>query len=304
MQLYLYVIWMVLLLQQTVSLDVTTPASILDIAPQLVENKTNLVNAVTSDNTMTTYSAVTQPEAIDWRTKRNIEVQKYRVWKIARQLRKFIPPVLLGIGVLSSFLSIVVLSRPTFLYKTITVYLMALAIVDLIVLLAKSIPSWVYSQPQAPKFQPIPCKIIMFIVVTSMELSSWLVTAVAVERCLLVMSPVRARVFSTRKRAQIVVTVMFFVIVSINIHHLWLWGATKYPNKTLFLDYPCYPNDVNFARYISPYFGMGLQLFLPMLLILCCNSYTIIKLCHKTRSRTSFRIQHHPPTQVVFTWPE
>jgi hypothetical protein len=155
-------------------------------------------------------------------------------------------------------LTIIILLRPNLRKYTTMRYLTVVAIADIC-----SLYSWNLNlfykhlinpyQNDIEDASVIPCRIVSFIAFVSLELSSWYLTLVSVDRCLNIHFLFWNRQFGRASYSIYIILGTTIIIICLNIHLLFLNGykqpnCTPYGKNTCFV---CYarPND---SLYIFP----------------------------------------------------
>ncbi|KAK6981880.1 FMRFamide receptor, partial [Biomphalaria glabrata] len=135
----------------------------------------------------------------------------------------YVSPVLLILGTLGNLFSFIILRRKQMLKVSSYLYLATLAIVDTVVLYCGLLRHWIreLAQVDIQDTSDGACKFIVTISYVSSDLSAWLITAVTVERYIVVCFPFRASSMCNVSRAKKVIALLIFIILSINVHFLW-----------------------------------------------------------------------------------
>ena len=135
----------------------------------------------------------------------------------------YVSPVLFLFGLTGNCVSFVVLRSHTFNDSSIAFTLSALAIVDSSVLLTSLLRQWVmylFGTDLRILLWTFGCKVHMFLLTISGQLSSWTLVLVTVERALCVCKPFIAKVMCTRSRIIIGWATIATLLLSINAHFL------------------------------------------------------------------------------------
>ena len=139
---------------------------------------------------------------------------------ISRKIEDIYPPVLLALGIPGNILSLIVLVR----IKTsqASPYLMFLAGVDLFVICVALLPNWIadLKEDNFSDNSDAVCKLHIFAVYASLQISSWTLVLITVERVCSVIYPHRVRALCTKVRAMICLFVMVVFILGLNCHFL------------------------------------------------------------------------------------
>ncbi|CAF0867373.1 unnamed protein product [Adineta ricciae] len=133
------------------------------------------------------------------------------------------------------------------------------------------------------------CRARNFISYTSMDLASWMVVAISLDRYIKVKFPVKSRDYCTQKLAIIVSCVLTFVLVLKNLHFTTKFignfaaDASEHcgPN-------PKYPTYMSFFQNVWPWIDLAIFALLPFILITSCNIFIIYNL-YKRRVQLGHR---------------
>lgn len=135
------------------------------------------------------------------------------VWKICA-------PILLVFGTFGNCMSIIVLQRPTIRKYVGSIYLIALAATDLVVLYTGLLREWLL---HAFDFDirlnnNVTCKILTWILYSSLYISAWILIAVTFERLFLVWFPGKMKTIHTKRVAIGNILVIGMILLLFNLH--------------------------------------------------------------------------------------
>ena len=141
-------------------------------------------------------------------------------YRAAIVIWKWASPVLIVVGTLGNTASIIVLTRRSFRNSTCMFYLTVLSCADLLVLYTGLLRFWIRSafSVDIRTLSIWSCKVHVFLVYFAMDLSSWVLMTVTLDRCILVCFPFRSRLFTTMKRAPYILTTLVLLLVLVNSH--------------------------------------------------------------------------------------
>ena len=165
------------------------------------------------------------------------------------------------IGVVSNLLGLVVLLQPVFRKKSTFVYLSALAITDTAVLVWLPIHMTIWNVK--------PPLMATALLVYLQQCSSSLLVAVTIDRCVVVFYPLNSRTLCTRRRALIVMLILYMLVPLPQ-----LLGLSCTHNKQTIPD-SCYK--------IQAHIYVGMYAFLPFLILLVANISIIVRLRRRKR---------------------
>ncbi|CAH1786280.1 unnamed protein product [Owenia fusiformis] len=143
-----------------------------------------------------------------------------RIWNICT-------PIVLVFGTIGNVLSIVVFGSKKMRSKTMSLYLISLAVVDILALWFGLFTKWV---PHIETTPPITvralngfsCKLITFMVYTNGHVTSWILVFVTYERFISVFFPLKAKALFKIKSTLIIIAMLFTVFISLNLHIFWM----------------------------------------------------------------------------------
>ena len=137
---------------------------------------------------------------------------------------------LFAVGVLGNLAAILVLTRRRLRHTVTSEYLTVLAISDLMALItgqgARHIMRTMADYDPATRHN-LYCKLWYYFLYIFSSYSSWVLAGVSVERCLAVVSPVRARVVFTRKSSTVYLSIMFVCCLLYNSHMFFSYQVSQ-----------------------------------------------------------------------------
>ncbi|CAH1788087.1 unnamed protein product [Owenia fusiformis] len=136
-------------------------------------------------------------------------------------LRDFLPPILLTLGTIGNALSLAVLCRKKFRKNTTSVYLITLAVVDILAIWLAVLPHWQQKKYVDLRKTVFGCTWMMFLRLSMTQLSAWILVLVTFERLVAVFSPLKVKIIFNVKRAVIILAIVIAVVLGLNIHILW-----------------------------------------------------------------------------------
>ena len=113
-------------------------------------------------------------------------------------------PIVVGFGLVGNAMTTAVLTRKRFRSRNISVYLLALAVVDSIFLLSNTMVALTIKfliGPDVQSLSNVGCKLAKYALMTSRAMSAWLVVVLTAQRLLAMSIPHLASVLSTRRQA-------------------------------------------------------------------------------------------------------
>ena len=130
-------------------------------------------------------------------------------------------------GILTNFISILVLTRPTVSKTSVSWYLLMLAVTDTLVLVLDFVNNYF---KEVLKIKTIGmnttvCVLYRYAFNVLFTTSSWLVVIVTLERMLAVCLPMKVMVIASRTKARFISLGIFLFIAIYNCFNLWVWEA-------------------------------------------------------------------------------
>ena len=208
-------------------------------------------------------------------------------------LWKTYPIVLLCFGSIGNVMTIAVLLRQNLRSCASTMYLLALAVTDLMVLYFGLLRQYLIKTNKRDIRNDMGCGFHMWLVYTSIGYSSWILVALTMERVISIKFPVFVRNrTSSRKSAMIVLLILFAVIASLNSHLIFNWTVVKYSgiavstNSSAYVEL-CTPSTDTSDYYedIWPWLDLCVVSVIPFLLLAVGNCFTGHNLIIRARSK-------------------
>ena len=178
--------------------------------------------------------------------------------------------LLLGFRTVGNVLSILVLKRPLLWHMPPTMYLMALAVVDLLVLWISMVDWWLFTTFDflLVDLNVEVCCVMYFLQFLLRYLSAAIVTAISVQRFISIVFPLRAKVWNSRRNILISLAVMGIVLISLSIP----------------VSFSCKDRTTVLVDTIV-WTDFTVRFFLPFLIILTSSAVIIMKLKASSRFR-------------------
>lgn len=184
-------------------------------------------------------------------------------YQTAVRIWKYLSPVLIVVGTLGNTASIIILTRRSFRNSTCMFYLTVLSCADLLVLYTGLLRFWIRSafSVDIRTLSIWSCKIHVFFVYFAMDLSSWVLMTVTLDRCILVCFPFKSRLFSTMKRAPHIVTIVVLLLTFVN-SHFFATVTIKNTHCTY---------EVDLAMRVWPWVDLVVCTLIPFTMMLLCS---------------------------------
>ena len=221
--------------------------------------------------------------------------------EISSWIWKIMPMFLLVVGSVGNVITITVLLRVKLRRVSSTVYLIALAINDLVVLYFGLLRQWIWKTHRVDFRPHLGCGFHIWLVYTSVAYSSWILVALTTERVVSVKFPVYARNGLSRKSAVIVLSVLLVIISGTNLHMIFSWKDSEYilisstTNTTIPFLMCEFTSDSSYhvMKHIWPWVDLCLVSVVPLILLVLGNCIIGKSLHVRTRSRKISRSKLH-----------
>jgi len=213
----------------------------------------------------------------------NIPLNSTSTIDVHNQLRTIISyvymiayPIILIVGFIGNLLSSILFSTTDLCQTSCAIYFLLLSISDSIALLG-GLHHCLVIGFHIIIASPIYCRVRHFLLYVFMDLASWMVVAISVDRFYKVKYPLRARIYCTRKLTLIISFTITGILILKNIHLSTPFiGNSSSKNSDDKCDAnPDYPKYVFFFSNIWPWIDVTIFALLPFLIILLCSSYII-----------------------------
>lgn len=189
------------------------------------------------------------------------------------------------LGCIGNFLSILVFSRKALRSRSCSIYFLALSLSDISVLIGYTLENLLYHgyniQLLSNSFM---CKTIIFLIYASTDISNYLLTLAALDRCILISSsPIRYR-FCRQSTAKLMIVLVVVLFSLMNSH--FLFGFQIDDDGSCL---PASPNYIYFyVNHYDSYIDIIKTVLVPFIMIFMCNSFIIFKY-----TRRNSLISHH-----------
>ncbi|KAH3896831.1 galanin receptor 2a-like [Dreissena polymorpha] len=197
-------------------------------------------------------------------------------------LWRVIPPIFISIGTIGNAMTIFVLLRQKKMTST-AVFLFALALSDTFSLFCDPMPRWVFyiwgidiSSLSNPG-----CKAMIYLANCSIQLSSWLIVAVTLERTACLLFPHKVRLGCSPRNAGLIIVTIVLAVFGINIILLVIFDMNEYTG------WKCNPYTKGYQDlffYVYGWIAFTFTFGLPILLLLIGNVIIVVQLA-RSRSR-------------------
>jgi hypothetical protein len=182
------------------------------------------------------------------------------------------------LGFIGNFLSIIVFSRKTLRSRSCSMYFLSLSMSNICVLFGYTLENLLFHgygiQFLSNTFM---CKSTIFLIYASTDISNYLLTLAAIDRCVLVSYPTAHYWFCRKSTANIFITITILLFSLINSHFLYGFRVDQ--------DGSCLPISKEYiyfyVHHYDSYIDIIKTVLIPFLIILTCNICIILKLTRK-----------------------
>ena len=202
---------------------------------------------------------------------------------IARIIWTYIPPAIIVAGTIGNVLSLMVVTSRHCTKSSYTVYLAALAIVDILYLYVTVLTEWLTKvfAVQFGSFGNLGCKLTWFLSFLTSQASSWLVAALNAERMFCMYFPHKAKAACVPRTGYIAVGTITGALLLLNAHLLYAVQESDVANNTVTLGTGC---GIVVSGYESVYVNifawidLWLYFLFPILVIAIANGAFVVSI--------------------------
>lgn len=207
--------------------------------------------------------------------------------QVAYWIWRLFPGCLVFIGTLGNILNVIVLSRQKLRKNSTTVYLLFLAVSDLVFIWSNIFRETLYAitEINLVDLNNLFCKSFYFLAFSSGSFSIWLLVLLTIERLLMTRAPVYTYQKLTPRLAVVLCSILLFIIIVLNSHVIYgftlfdkesLSAAFGITNQTEYVlkYFPCYHSSVDYANFYNTYWTTSVMVLynvIPMCLIITGN---------------------------------
>ena len=214
----------------------------------------------------------------------------YPAYKAGALIWKIVPPILLILGTVGNFLSILVLTRRSIRSSTTAIYLIGLACSDLLVLYSGLFRQWLIYlfNTDVRETSPFGCKLNIWLVYTSLDFSAWILMAVTLERVISAWLPHNARTMCTKKSALAFIISIGVFLLALNSHLLYgMDFVEQYDEDTGAVTIAkCKEVDRNYRQFFNhtwPWIDFSAFCLIPFSVIVVGNAMILFKVVKSQR---------------------
>lgn len=206
------------------------------------------------------------------------ELDSLLTQKVSLVFWKYLPPIMIIGGTFGNILTIIVLLRRNMRELTTMFYLTVLAFSDIFVLYTGFLRLWIQYvfEFDVRDLSIVGCKIHTFLVYVSTDFTSWLMTAVTIDRYIAICHPFKSRYLCTIRRAKITLIIVMGVLILINHHFLWSFSLVEVDVGVKYCQH--LSNYTFFYTSVWPYVDLMVFSGLPFIVMITCNAFIIRRL--------------------------
>lgn len=188
-------------------------------------------------------------------------------------LWSIISPILLLIGLFGNSISFLVLSKLFRQQRSpFHLFLAVLSLNDLVVLYSGLLHYWILNlfgvnlRDQSNGS----CKILLYLIYTTMQYSAWILVSVTLQRCLIVARPTKFKEMFTPKVAVIQLVIIFFILSAVNFQFFFTNGIKNGSCNSLT------EAIYRFEEFVFVYVDFFILCIIPFIIMLFTNIYFMI----------------------------
>jgi hypothetical protein len=195
--------------------------------------------------------------------------------EISRYIYAIVFPILFTFGVIGNLLSSLVFSITKLNQTSCGIYFLLLAIADTTGLIG-GLHHCLTIGYHIPVPNAFYCRIRNFLLYTSMDIASWMVAAISLDRYLKVKYPINARILATRRLALIVSLVITVIFFGKNMHLTTNFIGDFTDDAADNCDpNPDYPKYMFYFKNVLPWVDIVTYALLPFVIVTICNGLII-----------------------------
>ena len=198
-----------------------------------------------------------------------------RLEDTSRYIYAIVFPIVFIFGLIGNVLSTIVFSISKLNLPSCGVYFLLLSIYDSLALLG-GLHHCLIIGYQLQLSNVWYCRARNFLLYTAMDMTSWMIVAISIDRYVKVKYPIYDRMHATRKRSIIVSCVLTGVFILKNVHLSTAFIGN--PNDTAADNCaanPAHPQYVFFFKTVWPWIDLATHALVPFLIVTACNAFII-----------------------------
>ncbi|XP_053407142.1 proto-oncogene Mas-like [Mercenaria mercenaria] len=221
---------------------------------------------------------------------------EYTVINIAEQIWTFLPPIIMFVGTVGNVTTVIVYIQPSMRTSAFAIYAIALAISDTTALYSGLLFDWLVLAFDINVIfvSSTGCKVIIWLVYTSVCYSAWIITAITIERVFVVWFPLWSRRRNDKMFSRILICCLVVICMALNSH--FLFGMVLDTEQSMFHRNCGAANQSYwiFFQRVWPWISTNLFCFIPSSLIIVGNMMIVLKVsqCKQNDSCETVRKDH------------
>ena len=201
------------------------------------------------------------------------QVETYTIFKVGTFINIYWYPVLIPVGLVGNTLSFIVMVKPNNRKMSTCIYMAAISVNDNI-MMCMCFHDYLVYVVQIHTWHSIECKLSVFTALFALQNCTFQVLAMTVDKYIAIRWPHKAAIYSTPKRAKLIVIVLYMLVLIYNIPHLFL-------SSIIGKECLAYGISSVIAKVYS-WFSFVLNAIIPFTLLIHMN-YVIVKSVRKSR---------------------
>ena len=186
-------------------------------------------------------------------------------------------------GLIGNILSMIVFTRKRLRFRSCSMYFLALSVSDICVLVGYTFESLLFHAYGIQLLsKSISCKLIIFSIYASTDVSNYFLTLAAIDRCVLISNQATHHRFCQRSVAKYLIIFVICFFCLINGHVLYGFRVDQngscLPSSTPYVEF--------YFNYYDSYIDIVKTVLIPFLLIFGCNIFIVY---HLSRKRFSLK---------------
>ena len=201
------------------------------------------------------------------------EAETYMTFKLTKYIATYWSPVLIPLGLVGNTLSFFVMIRRNNRKVSTCIYMAAISINDNLMMRIE-VHAWFVSAANMHEWHLWECKTSAYFAGFSLQLTTYLVVAMTIDKYIAIKWPHRAATYSTPRRAKIIILT---IITSVTIYNLPKYFTTAVVAGN------CYSSSVKgILTKLYSWFNIVINAFIPFILLIHMN-YIIVKTVRNSR---------------------
>lgn len=204
------------------------------------------------------------------------------VWQkmVVKAVIVYAVPLLSAFGLVGNVLMFLIMQRGQQRRSPVSVYMSALAVTDCLVLIFDFLNNWfkvqlkLYVLRHSTEF----CRFYRFIFNVCYTYSAWLVTALAVERFIVIWFPLKAKSLCSYKKAMWTILGLAICILAFCVYNVWGWHLNESGQCSVV------PEMSHFLNNIAPWLSAAFYAYIPVIILIICTAGIVLQIW-KARSK-------------------